>query len=165
MTLGATSSRLPARDEKAAFCHKMGADHAINYRTQDFVAEIARITGKRGVDVVLDMVGGDYIEKNLKCLALEGRLVFIAFLKGGRAEIDCRHIMMKRLTLTGSTLRASPLARKVGDRAGAAREGLAAHRQRRRAAGDPQGVSARRGRRGARADGIARSTSARSCSR
>ena len=101
-------------DEKAAFCRKMGADHAINYRTQDFAAEIARITGKRGVDVVLDMVGGDYIEKNLRCLALDGRLVFIAFLKGGRAEIDFRHIMMKRLTLTGSTLRASPLARKVG---------------------------------------------------
>ena len=101
-------------DEKAAFCHRMGADHAINYRTQDFAAEIARITEKRGVDVVLDMVGGDYIEKNVKCLALEGRLVFIAFLKGGRAEIDFRHVMMKRLTLTGSTLRASPLARKVG---------------------------------------------------
>jgi NADPH:quinone reductase len=101
-------------DEKAAFCHGMGADHAINYTTQDFVAEVARITEKRGVDLVLDMVGGDYIEKNLKCLALEGRLVFIAFLKGGRVEIDWRHIMMKRLTITGSTLRASPLARKVG---------------------------------------------------
>ena len=62
-------------DDKAAFCRAIGADHAINYRTQDFVAEVARITGKRGVDVVLDMVGGDYIEKNLKCLALDGRLV------------------------------------------------------------------------------------------
>jgi len=101
-------------DEKAAFCREMGADHAINYRTQDFAAEVARITGKRGVDVVLDMVGGDYIEKNLKSLALEGRLVIIAFLKGSRAEVDWRHIMLKRLTVTGSTLRASPLERKVG---------------------------------------------------
>ena len=117
----------------------IGADHAINYRTQDFVAEVARITGKRGVDVVLDMVGGDYIEKNLKCLALEGRLVIIAFLQGGRAEIDWRHIMMRRLTVTGSTLRASPLARKVGDRAGAARERLAAARARRSCAGRSTG--------------------------
>jgi len=100
-------------DEKAAFCRTMGADHAINYRTQDFVAEVARITDKRGADVILDMVGGDYIEKNLKCLALEGRLVIIAFLHGSRVEIDWRHIMMKRLTVTGSTLRASPLERKV----------------------------------------------------
>ena len=100
-------------DEKAAFCRTMGADHAINYRTQDFVAEVARITGKRGVDVILDMVGGDYIEKNLRCLALEGRLVIIAFLRGSKVEIDWRHIMLRRLTVTGSTLRASPLERKL----------------------------------------------------
>ena len=100
-------------DDKAAYCRSLGADHAINYRTHDFVAEIARITGKRGVDVVLDMVGGDYIEKNLKCLALEGRLVIIAFLRGGRVEVDWRPIMMKRLTVTGSTLRASPTERKA----------------------------------------------------
>jgi NADPH:quinone reductase-like Zn-dependent oxidoreductase len=91
----------------------MGADHAINYRAQDFAIEVARMTDKRGVDVILDIVGGDYIEKNLKCLALEGRLVIIAFLHGSRVEIDWRHIMMKRLTITGSTLRASPLERKV----------------------------------------------------
>ena len=100
-------------DEKAAFCRTIGADHAINYKTQDFVAEVARITGKRGVDVVLDMVGGDYIEKNLRCLALEGRLVIIAFLRGSKVEIDWRHIMLRRLTVTGSTLRASPLERKL----------------------------------------------------
>ncbi len=100
-------------DDKAAYCRSFGADHVINYRTQDFVAEIARITGKRGVDIVLDMVGGDYIEKNLKCLALEGRLVIIAFLHGGRVEVDWRPIMMKRLTVTGSTLRASPVERKA----------------------------------------------------
>ena len=72
---GATVFATAGSDDKSQFCLEMGADHAINYRTQDFVAEVARITGKRGVDVVLDMVGGDYIEKNLKCLALEGRLV------------------------------------------------------------------------------------------
>jgi NADPH:quinone reductase len=100
-------------DDKAAFCRTLGADHAINYRTQDFVAEVARITAERGVDLVLDIVGGDYIERNLRCLALEGRLVIIAFLRGSRVEIDWRHIMLKRLTVTGSTLRASPPERKI----------------------------------------------------
>ena len=85
---------------------------------------------RRGVDVILDMVGGDYIEKNLKCLALEGRLVMIAFLHGGRVEVDWRHIMMRRLTVTGSTLRASPTERKVGAREIAARERLADARER-----------------------------------
>jgi putative PIG3 family NAD(P)H quinone oxidoreductase len=110
-------------DDKAAYCRSLGADHAINYRTQDFVSEIARITGKRGVDIVLDMVGGDYIEKNLKSLALEGRLVMIAFLRGGRVEVDWRHIMMRRLTVTGSTLRASPAERKAAI-AGSLRENV-----------------------------------------
>jgi NADPH2:quinone reductase len=98
---------------KVAFCRDMGADHVINYREQDFAAEVAQITSKRGVDVVLDMVGGDYIQRNLKCLALEGRLVIIAFLHGSRVEVDWRHIMLKRLTVTGSTLRASPHERKA----------------------------------------------------
>ena len=79
--IDATVFTTAGSDDKAAYCRSLGADHAFNYRTQDFVAEIARITGKRGVDVVLDMVGGDYIEKNLKCLALEGRLLLIAFLR------------------------------------------------------------------------------------
>ncbi|MBU6483710.1 MAG: NAD(P)H-quinone oxidoreductase [Betaproteobacteria bacterium] len=99
--------------DKTAFCAKMGADHAIDYRTQDFQEEVKRITDKRGVDVILDMVGGDYIEKNLKCLALEGRLSQIAFLKGSRVECDWRFIMLKRLTVSGSTLRASPSERKT----------------------------------------------------
>ena len=99
--------------EKTAFCLGIGADHAINYREQDFVLEVARITNKRGVDLILDMVGGDYIPKNLKCLAVDGRLVFIGFMQGGRAEIDWRHLMVKRLTVTGSTLRASPDKRKA----------------------------------------------------
>ncbi|HEY1459304.1 MAG TPA: NAD(P)H-quinone oxidoreductase [Casimicrobiaceae bacterium] len=99
--------------DKVAFCTSIGADHAINYREQDFVAEVARITDKRGVDVVLDMVGGDYIEKNIRCLALEGRMAMIAFLQGSKVMTEWRHVMMKRLTITGSTLRASPAARKA----------------------------------------------------
>jgi len=110
---GATVITTAGSVEKIAFCRTIGADHAIDYRTQDFVDEVARITGKRGVDVILDMVGGDYAPRNLKCLALEGRLVMIAFLKGGRIECDWRPIMMRRLTVTGSTLRASPYERKV----------------------------------------------------
>ncbi|HEY4138900.1 MAG TPA: NAD(P)H-quinone oxidoreductase [Casimicrobiaceae bacterium] len=110
---GATVFTTAGSAEKVAFCRSIGADHAIDYRTQDFEAEIARITQKRGVDVILDMVGGDYIEKNLKCLALEGRLVLIAFMKGGRIECDWRRIMMKRLTVTGSTIRASLFERKA----------------------------------------------------
>jgi putative PIG3 family NAD(P)H quinone oxidoreductase len=100
--------------EKVEACRRLGADHALNYREQDFVAEVAAITSKRGADVILDMVGGDYIEKNLKCLAIEGRLVFIAFLRGSRAEVDWRFIMLRRQTITGSTMRASPHERKAG---------------------------------------------------
>lgn len=100
-------------DEKVAFCRTMGADHALNYRTQDWSAELWRLTGKKGVNVVLDMVGGDYVAKNIRSLAPDGRLSQIAFLKDSTVELDMRAIMMKRLTVTGSTLRASPAARKV----------------------------------------------------
>jgi NADPH:quinone reductase len=110
---GAITITTVGSDDKAAFCQTMGADHAINYRQQDFVVEVATLTAKRGVDVILDIVGGDYIEKNLKSLALEGRMAIIAFLQGSKVTVDWRHIMMKRLTVTGSTLRASPAARKA----------------------------------------------------
>ena len=110
---GATVFTTAGSSEKVAFCSTMGADHVLDYKTQDFVAEVLRITNKRGVNVVLDMVGGDYVEKNLKCLALEGRLTQIGFLEGSRVNVDLRHVLMKRLTVTGSTLRASPPARKV----------------------------------------------------
>ena len=110
---GATVVTTVGSADKAAFCRGLGADHVVNYREQDFVAEVAAVTGKRGVDVVLDMVGGDYFEKNLRCLALEGRLVIIAFLQGSRVTIDFRHVMLRRLTITGSTLRASPVQRKA----------------------------------------------------
>jgi NADPH2:quinone reductase len=109
---GATVFTTVGGPDKAAFCRDIGADHVFNYREQDFVAEVAAITGKKGVNVVLDMVGGDYIEKNMRCLALEGRMVFIAFLQGSKVTVDWRHIMMRRLTITGSTLRASPAKRK-----------------------------------------------------
>jgi putative PIG3 family NAD(P)H quinone oxidoreductase len=109
---GATVLTTVGGADKAAFCRDIGADHVINYREQDFVAEVAAITGKKGVNVVLDMVGGDYIEKNMKSLALEGRMVIIAFLQGSKVTADWRHVMMKRLTVTGSTLRASPSKRK-----------------------------------------------------
>jgi len=100
-------------DDKATFCRKIGADHAINYKTHDFVAEVATITQKQGVEVILDMVGGDYIPRNLRCIALEGRLCIIAFLHGSKVEADWMPIMLKRLTVTGSTMRASPVERKV----------------------------------------------------
>ena len=96
-------------DEKCAACVKLGAEKAINYRTQDFVAEVLAATGGKGVNVVLDMVGGDYVPRELKCLADEGRLVFIAFLRGPKTELDIGEVMRKRLILTGSTLRPRPV--------------------------------------------------------
>jgi NADPH2:quinone reductase len=92
-------------DEKCAACLRLGAEKAINYRTQDFLEEIKAATGGKGVNVILDMVGGDYVPKELKCLAEEGRLVFIAFLRGPKTELDINEVMRKRLTLSGSTLR------------------------------------------------------------
>ena len=100
-------------DDKVAFCRSMGADHAINYKSQDWSAEVWKLTGKKGVNVVLDMVGGDYVARNIRSLAPDGRLSQIAFLKDSTVELDMRAIMMKRLVVTGSTLRASPAARKV----------------------------------------------------
>ena len=100
-------------EEKAAFCKSVGADHTFNYKTQDWAGGIATATQKKGVNVILDMVGGSYIEKNLRVLALEGRYCFIAFLEGGQATIDFRPLMMKRQTITGSTLRARPDQQKA----------------------------------------------------
>lgn len=92
-------------DEKCARALEIGAAHAINYRTQDFVEEVRRITGGRGVQAVLDMVGGDYLPRNLDCLADDGRHVSIAVQRGAKAEIKIFELMTRRLTLTGSTLR------------------------------------------------------------
>jgi NADPH:quinone reductase len=92
-------------DSKCAAALELGAEAAINYRTQDFVEEVHRITDRRGVDVVIDMIGGDYLPRNLACLAEEGRHVSIAVQRGSTAEIPLFDIMRRRLTLTGSTLR------------------------------------------------------------
>jgi NADPH2:quinone reductase len=110
---GATVYVTVGNPDKAHACRELGADEAINYRDQDFVAEVMRLTDKRGVDVILDMVGGDYMARNLKSLALEGRLVQIAFLQGSKADLDLMPVMLKRLTVTGSTLRARPAADKA----------------------------------------------------
>jgi NADPH2:quinone reductase len=98
--------------EKCAACAKLGA-HTINYREQDFVEEVQKQTDGRGVDVILDMVAGDYVPRELELLAEDGRLVFIATLGGKHADIDASLIMRRRLTLTGSTLRARPVAFKA----------------------------------------------------
>jgi NADPH2:quinone reductase len=102
---GATVFTTVGSDEKCAAARALGADVAINYRTQDFSEVVKSETGKRGVDVILDMVGGDYIEKNIRALSDDGRLVNIAFQKGSTATIDFMRVMLKRLTITGSTLR------------------------------------------------------------
>jgi len=100
-------------DEKCAAARAIGANHAINYRTQDFVEEVQAITGGTGVQLVLDMVAGEYTQRNCDCLAPDGRLVTIAVLGGAKATIDMSKLMVKRLTLTGSTLRARPDAFKA----------------------------------------------------
>lgn len=99
--------------DKGVFCRDLGADIVIDYAAEDFVEVIARETGKRGVDLILDMVGGDYIARNLRSLALDGRMVQIAFLQGSKTEIDFRHLMVRRLTYTGSTLRPRTLQQKA----------------------------------------------------
>jgi putative PIG3 family NAD(P)H quinone oxidoreductase len=99
--------------EKVKACLKLGADHAINYRVEDFVEVVKAETGGKGVDVILDMVGGDYIQRDIKALAEDGRLSFIAFLGGPKAEVNFAAVMMKRLTITGSTLRARPVEVKA----------------------------------------------------
>ena len=98
--------------EKCAACERLGAERAVNYREADFVAVIRELTAGRGVDVVLDMVGGDYFQRNIDALGLEGRLVEIATLHGVKAELNIQTIMQRRLTITGSTLRARPVADK-----------------------------------------------------
>jgi putative PIG3 family NAD(P)H quinone oxidoreductase len=100
-------------DEKCAGAKAVGADHAINYKTQDFVAEVKAITGGKGVAVVLDMVGGDYVPRNMQCLADEGRHVSIAVQGGLMATVPVFEIMRRRLTLTGSTLRPRSVAFKT----------------------------------------------------
>jgi putative PIG3 family NAD(P)H quinone oxidoreductase len=98
--------------DKCRACEELGADRAINYREEDFVEVVQQATGGRGVDVVLDMVGGDYVARSLKVMATEGRHVSIAFLRGAKIELNLEPLMRKRLTLTGSTLRPRSVAEK-----------------------------------------------------
>lgn len=111
---GATVLATAGSDEKCAACRELGADHAVNYRTEDFVAAAKAATGGRGVNLILDMVGGDYINRNYDAAAESGRIVQIAFLNGPKAEVNFSRLMLKRLTHTGSTLRPRTIAEKAG---------------------------------------------------
>ncbi len=109
---GATVYATAGSAEKCEACGALGASMAINYREADWVSALLAVTGSRGIDVILDMVGGDYVGRNLDLLAVEGRLVQIAFLKSSRTEIDLMQVMRRRLTITGSTLRPRTVAEK-----------------------------------------------------
>jgi len=110
---GATVLATAGSDDKCAACRDLGADHAINYRSEDFVTAAKAATGGRGVNLILDMVGGDYINRNYDAAAESGRIVQIAFLNGPKAEVNFSRLMMKRLTHTGSTLRPRTIAEKA----------------------------------------------------
>jgi NADPH2:quinone reductase len=110
--LGATVIATAGSDAKCEACRKLGADHAINYKNADFAEEAKRLTGGKGVDVVLDMVAGDYVAREIDCLAEDGRLVIIAVQGGIKSEFNAGMLLRKRLTITGSTLRPRPIAFK-----------------------------------------------------
>ncbi len=109
---GATVLATAGSPDKCAACERLGARRAINYREEDFVAAVKEATGGRGVDLILDMVGGEYVEKNLQALAVEGRLVQIAWLKSPKVTANFAQLMLKRLTWTGSTLRPRSVEQK-----------------------------------------------------
>ena len=111
--LGSTVLVTVGDEAKAAACRALGADHAINYKSQDFVAEVKRLTDGRGADVILDMVAGGYVARELQCLADDGRLSIIAVQGGSKAEIDAGAVLRRRLTITGSTLRPRSAAFKA----------------------------------------------------
>lgn len=111
--MGARVIATAGSDDKCAACLSLGADHAINYKTQDFVAAVAELTGKQGVNVILDMVAGAYVGREIECLAEDGRLVIIAVQGGVKAEINAGLVLRRRLTITGSTLRPRPVAFKA----------------------------------------------------
>ncbi len=111
---GATVIVTAGSDEKCAACLALGADHAINYRTHDFAAEVKRLTEGKGADVILDMVAGDYVAREVSCLAEDGRIVIIAVQGGVQSGFDAGLVLRRRLTITGSTLRPRPVAFKAG---------------------------------------------------
>ncbi|BEP49702.1 NAD(P)H-quinone oxidoreductase [Variovorax paradoxus] len=110
--LGATVIATAGSDDKCEACKKLGADHAINYRTSDFAEEAKKLTGGKGVDVVLDMVAGDYVAREIECMAEDGRLVIIAVQGGVKSDFNAGLVLRKRLVITGSTLRPRPVAFK-----------------------------------------------------
>jgi NADPH2:quinone reductase len=110
--VGATVIATAGSDAKCAECLKLGADHAINYKTTDFAEATKKLTGGKGVDVILDMVAGDYVQREVECLAEDGRLVIIAVQGGTRADFNAGLVLRRRLTVTGSTLRPRPVAFK-----------------------------------------------------
>ena len=112
-TAGAAVIATAGSDAKCAFCVDLGASHAINYKSSDWEATVGEHTGGKGVDVVLDMVAGPYMQKNMNVLGRDGRYVIIAFLKGSKAELDMRQVLGKRLTITGSTLRPQTASEKA----------------------------------------------------
>lgn len=109
---GATVIVTAGSDDKCEACRKLGADHAINYKTSDFVEEVKLLTGGKGVDVVLDMVAGAYVPREIECMAEDGRLVIIAVQGGTKSEFNAGLVLRRRLTITGSTLRPRPVAFK-----------------------------------------------------
>ena len=111
--MGATVIVTAGSDDKCAACVALGADHAINYKTHDFAAEVMRLTNGKGVDVVLDMVAGDYVAREVDCLAEDGRLVIIALQGGTKGNFDAGKVLRRRLHITGSTLRPRPVAFKA----------------------------------------------------
>lgn len=111
---GARVLTTAGNEEKCRFCESIGAERAINYRTEDWPAVVKELVGRDGIDVILDMVGGEYIQSNINALGLEGRLVMIAFLGGSKANIDFVRMMMRRQTITGSTLRPQSDTAKAG---------------------------------------------------
>ncbi|MGJ3495333.1 Beta-ketoacyl-acyl-carrier-protein synthase I [Piscirickettsia salmonis] len=111
--LGAKVYTTAGSDEKCQVCKALGADYAINYRTEDFVEIVLGSSEQQGVDVILDMMGGEYLNRSITCAALNGRIAMIAFRGGARAEIDCKQLLYKRLTLTGNALRPQPLPIKA----------------------------------------------------
>ena len=111
--MGATVIVTAGSDDKCAACVALGADHAINYKTHDFAAEAKRLTGGKGVDVVLDMVAGDYVAREVECLAEDGRLVIIALQGGTKSSFNAGLVLRRRLSITGSTLRPRPVAFKA----------------------------------------------------
>jgi len=112
-SLGSTVFATAGSAEKCAACIELGAARAINYMEEDFVSAVKGETERRGADVILDMVGGDYIDRNLKAAAHGGRIVSIAFLNGSQADVDFMPMLLKHLTLTASTLRSRPIVEKA----------------------------------------------------